>query len=82
MTATRSWRQERVTWSRDTTGRPVPLLTDITRDERGQDVAEVRMSGAPPLETPPDLLERLRRDRRADRPPRNAEPPEPRRADS
>ncbi|MEV6876253.1 hypothetical protein [Amycolatopsis sp. NPDC051128] len=38
MTATRGWREERVTWSRDTTGRPVPLFTGITRDERGKDV--------------------------------------------
>ncbi|MEV6876252.1 hypothetical protein [Amycolatopsis sp. NPDC051128] len=44
-------------------------------------MTDVRMSGAPPLETPPDLLERLRRDRTPDDPPRNAEPPEPRRAD-
>lgn len=43
----RGWRKERVVYTVDTTGSPVPIVTGLTTDSRGREVAVMAHGNGP-----------------------------------
>lgn len=43
----RGWRKERVVYTVDTTGKPVPIVTGLTLDRDGRDVAVMAHGNGP-----------------------------------
>jgi hypothetical protein len=44
----RGWREERTTWTKDTTGRDVPITTGLTKDRDGRLVAVIAIGADGP----------------------------------